>query len=89
LSMVYHLVWAVRTALRRKLRIPATAAAPVRMAAAPPIATGLSQFHFLRPWWLLALILASWLVWMIRQHQDAALPWRGVIEDHFIATPAR
>jgi Ca-activated chloride channel family protein len=34
LSMIYHLTWAVRTGLRRKLRIPATAVAPVRMAAA-------------------------------------------------------
>jgi Mg-chelatase subunit ChlD len=84
LSMVYHLTWAVRTGLRRKLRIPTTAMAPVRMAAALPIATGVSQFHFLRPWWLLALILASWLVCMIRQHQDAARPWRGVIEDHLL-----
>ncbi len=84
LSKVYHLAWAVRTSLRRKFRIPATAVAPVRMAAALPIATGLSQFHFMRPWWLLALIPALWLAWMIRRHQDAARPWRGVIEEHFL-----
>jgi Ca-activated chloride channel homolog len=84
LSLVYHLAWAVRTGLRRKFGIPATAAAPVGMAAALPMATGLSQFHFLRPWWLLALIPALWLVWMICRHQDAARPWRGVIVDHLL-----
>ena len=48
------------------------------------MATGLSQFHFLRPWWLLALVPALWLVWIIRRHQDAARPWRGVIADHLL-----
>jgi len=65
LSLVYHLAWAVRTGLRRKFGIAATAAAPAGLAAALPIATGLSQFHFLRSWWLLALIPALSLVWMI------------------------
>ena len=89
LSLVYHLAWAVRIGLRQKLRIPATVAAPVAMAAALPIATGLSQFHFLRPWWLLALIPALGLAWLIRRHQDASRPWRGVIDGPFITTPAR
>jgi Ca-activated chloride channel family protein len=48
------------------------------------VTTGLSQFHFLRPWWLLALAPALWLVWMIHRHQDAARPWRGVIADHLL-----
>ena len=84
LSLVYHLTWAVRTGLRRKLYIPATAAAPAGMAAVLPIATGLSQFHFLRPWWLLALIPALGLVWMICRHQDTTRPWRGVIDEHLL-----
>jgi Ca-activated chloride channel homolog len=84
LSLVYHLAWAVRTGLRRKLVLPATAAAPMGLAAVFPAATALSQFHFLRPWWLLALVPALWLIWMIRRHQDAARPWRGVIADHLL-----
>jgi Ca-activated chloride channel homolog len=85
LSLAYHLAWALRTALRRKAVLPATTAAtPVGLAAALPVMTGLGQFHFLRPWWLLALAPALWLAWMIRRHQDAARPWRGVIADHLL-----
>src|SRR4029450_9534507 len=36
LSLVYHLAWAVRTGLRRKFGIPATAAAPVGTAGGLP-----------------------------------------------------
>jgi len=83
MSLAYHLAWAVRAGLRRERVLPATAA-PAGMAAALPVTTGLSQFHFLRPWWLLALAPALWLVWMIHRHQDAARPWRGVIADHLL-----
>jgi Mg-chelatase subunit ChlD len=83
LSLFYHLAWAVRTGLRRKPASPATAA-PVGLAAMLPVTAGLSQFHFLRPWWLLALVPALCLVWMIHRHQDAARPWRGVIDDHLL-----
>jgi Ca-activated chloride channel homolog len=82
-SLAYHLAWAMRTG-PRKPTLPATAAAPVGMAAVFSASTGLSQFHFLRPWWLLDLAPALWLVWMIRRHQDEARPWRGVIEAHLL-----
>jgi Ca-activated chloride channel family protein len=85
LSLAYHLMCAVRTSLRRKLVLPATAVAPVRLAAVISGMSGLSQFHFLRPWWLLAMVPALWLAWMIRRRQDAARPWRGVIADHLLA----
>jgi Mg-chelatase subunit ChlD len=84
LSLAYHLVWAVRTGRRRKPVQLATATPPVRLPAFFAVATGLSQFHFLRPWWLLALAPALGLVWMIRRHQDAARPWRGVIAAHLL-----
>jgi Ca-activated chloride channel homolog len=84
LSLAYHLAWAVRTGLRQKRVLHATTAAPVSLTAMLPVVTGLSQFHFLRPWWWLALVPALWLVWMIRRHQDAARPWRGVIADHLL-----
>jgi Mg-chelatase subunit ChlD len=82
LSLAYHAVWALRTSLRRRGRLSATG--PAGLAALFSVATGLSQFHFLRPWWLLALVPVLWLVWMIRRHQDAARPWRGVIADHLM-----
>jgi Ca-activated chloride channel family protein len=83
-SLAYHLAWAVRAGLRRKPVLHTTTATPASPAAMLPLATGLSQFHFLRPWWLLALAPALWLVWMIHRHQDAARPWRGVIADHLL-----
>jgi DNA polymerase III delta prime subunit len=83
LSLTYHLAWVVRIGLRNSV-LPATAAAHVGMAAVFSISTGLSQFHFLRPWWWLALAPALWMVWMIRRHQDAARPWHGVVEAHLL-----
>jgi Ca-activated chloride channel homolog len=74
LRLSYHLAWAVRAGLRRSPRPSATSPVPATLAATLPVATGLSQFHFPRPWWLLALAQALWLVWMIRRHQDAARP---------------
>ncbi|HET8765374.1 MAG TPA: tetratricopeptide repeat protein, partial [Rhodanobacter sp.] len=35
----------------------------------------LAAFHFLRPWWLLALLLLPWTVWSIRQHRSG---WRAL-----------
>jgi Ca-activated chloride channel homolog len=84
LSFAYHLAWAVRTGVRRRPRLPVTAAAPVRLAELFPVATGVSQCHFLHSWWLLALVPAFVLVWIIRRHQDAARPWRGMIAGHLL-----
>jgi Ca-activated chloride channel family protein len=82
LSLAYHLAWALRVGLRRK---PIMAGeVPTGLAASLPVMTGLCQFHILRPWWLLALLPVLWLVWVIRRHQDAARPWRGVIDDHLL-----
>jgi len=44
----------------------------------------LDTFHFLRPWWLLALpagLLISWMVWQLR---DTRSQWRGVIAPHLL-----
>jgi Mg-chelatase subunit ChlD len=84
LSLAYHLLWAVRTGVRRRPSLPAAAAAPVHLAALLPVVTGVNQFHFLRPWWLLALVPALVLCWMIRRYEDAARPWRGVIAGHLL-----
>jgi Ca-activated chloride channel family protein len=83
-SFAYHLAWAVHTGLRRKPVLPTMAPVAVGRAAMFPVIADLAQFHFLRPWWLLALAPAIWLAWMIRRHQDAARPWRGVIADHLL-----
>jgi Ca-activated chloride channel family protein len=40
--------------------------------------------HFLRPWWLLALVPVLLLVWVIRRQQDAARSWRGLVAPHLL-----
>jgi Ca-activated chloride channel homolog len=43
-----------------------------------------SNFHFLRPWWLLAL-LALPLIWRALSHARVdAGAWRGVVDDHLL-----
>lgn len=81
LSLAYHLAWALRT----------FAAAPHSPAvpAAAMLAAGLGDLHFLRPWWLLALVPAAWLFCLIRRRQDTARPWRGIIADHLLPSLLR
>lgn len=46
--------------------------------------TALAEFHFLRPAWLLALLLAplAWLFW--RRVHGAAGNWRTVVDEHLL-----
>lgn len=44
----------------------------------------ISDFHFIRPWWLLALIPLGLLVWSIRRRQDAAQAWHGIVAPHLL-----
>ena len=44
----------------------------------------IGDFHFIRPWWLLALIPAAWLWWTLRRRTDAAQPWHGIIAPHLL-----
>jgi Ca-activated chloride channel family protein len=80
LSLAYHLAWVVRHAWSHPPSVPASVATVSVFAAA----TGLGQFHFLRPWCLLALVPALLLAWAIRRWQDVARPWRGVIAPHLL-----
>ncbi len=41
--------------------------------------TGLQAFHFLRPWWLLALPLGLCIAWLLRRHA-ARTDWQGLID---------
>ncbi len=40
----------------------------------------LSAFHFLRPWWLLALLPAILFSWLLFRHQQQAGSWQTVIQ---------
>lgn len=44
----------------------------------------ISDFHFLRPWWLLALVPATLLVWLLHRRHDPNRPWRGLIAPHLL-----
>lgn len=44
----------------------------------------ISDFHFLRPWWLAALIPLALMVWALRRASDASTPWRGIVADHLL-----
>ena len=44
----------------------------------------MGDFHFLRPWWLLAFIPCALLVWAIRRREDAAQSWHGIVAPHLL-----
>lgn len=44
----------------------------------------IGDFHFLRPWWLLALPPCALLVWAILRHGDAERLWRGIVAPHLL-----
>ena len=48
------------------------------------ILTSLGQFHFLRPAWMLLLIPAAFLVWLVYQRSDSLRAWRKVISPHLL-----
>ncbi len=45
----------------------------------------LADFHFLRPWLLLALVPALLLWWGLRRHTDARQIWKGIVAPHLLA----
>jgi Ca-activated chloride channel family protein len=44
----------------------------------------MSEFHLLRPWWLLAAIPAGWLAWRLWATDDAGRVWRKVVAPHLL-----
>lgn len=44
----------------------------------------MGEFHFLRPWWLSAILPLLLLAWLIHRQSDAGRPWRGVVADHLL-----
>lgn len=53
----------------------------------------IADFHFLRPWWLLALIAPPVIVWLAARVGDSRSRWKGMIAphllDHLIIEPDR
>lgn len=44
----------------------------------------MADFHFLRPWWLIALAPAGLLIWLLWRRRDDRRAWRGLIADHLL-----
>lgn len=44
----------------------------------------MDDFHFLRPWWLVALGPAALLLWLLWRRQDDGRAWHGLIADHLL-----
>ena len=44
----------------------------------------LSAVHFLRPWWLLALLVLPVLAWWWRRSSGQRNPWRDVVDAHLL-----
>lgn len=44
----------------------------------------IGDFHFLRPWWLLALLPSLLLAWAIHRRSAAAAPWKGIVADQLL-----
>ncbi len=40
----------------------------------------MAEFHFLRPWWLLALPVGAWLIWQLLRGRAESGGWRSVVE---------
>jgi Ca-activated chloride channel family protein len=43
-----------------------------------------TEFHFLRPWWLLALVPAVGLGWFLWAAEDAGRAWRSLVAPHLL-----
>ncbi|MDI7863109.1 VWA domain-containing protein [Rhizobiaceae bacterium n13] len=44
----------------------------------------IADFHFLRPWWLLAVIAAALLVWQLGRQSDMRARWRNLIAPNLL-----
>jgi Ca-activated chloride channel family protein len=92
LSLLYYGVVVMRQGLRnaRRQRDNALAMAGTLtllsffLLSANTGSSAISQFHFLRPWWLLAIIPTCGLTFLIWRRQDAQRQWQQIIAPHLL-----
>jgi Ca-activated chloride channel family protein len=65
---------------RRPLRV-----APGTLAASAPLAVAMVIPHVIRPGWLLALLPAGLLWWLLRRGADQERAWRRIVAPHLLA----
>ncbi len=83
LSMAYLGGLALREAIARE---PGESPGATLAAVAPAAwLAPLAAFHFIRPGWLLALLPAALLYWLLRRRADSARAWRGIVAPHLLA----
>ncbi|MGO8656276.1 hypothetical protein ACC771_11500, partial [Rhizobium ruizarguesonis] len=44
----------------------------------------IADFHFLRPWLLLLLVLPAVILWMVSRSGDIRAQWKGMIAPHLL-----
>lgn len=44
----------------------------------------IEEFHFLRPWWLLSLLVPIGILWFSSQSGDIRSRWKGTIAPHLL-----
>ena len=44
----------------------------------------IADFHFVRPWWFLALLPVALVILGVRHAENASRPWRGIIAPHLL-----
>ncbi len=44
----------------------------------------ITNFHFLRPWWLSAALPAGLLLWLIAGQLDSKRAWKNIISGHLL-----
>ncbi len=75
---------ALQLLARREVRSGSPAVPAAAFAAAAPFIAFLPTFHFIRPWWLLALVPAALLLMALRRRQNASQKWHGIIAPHLL-----
>jgi len=88
-SMLFHLLVLGRKLWQQNGKVASLNAVGAFMG----LSTAVSQFHFLRPGWLLLLLPAGLILWQIRRAHDEERSWRDLIDpvllDQLLVRPGR
>lgn len=83
-SVLLQTVQLLTSTATKVVTADASSRAAESFAAIGLIAVSPLPFHFIRPAWLLILIPAAILWWLLRRRTDSAEPWRGIVARHLL-----